>query len=131
VSKTDRLDDLHVVGVVAPRRGRQDAELGKPVEHVAGDVVAPARLGDRHALALALLDRTLDDPVLDHAQRHEAVLLQPLDEPDALDVLGRVIGHVARGAHDLVALAEEPLAQVVLDRPGADPRALGQLTHLQ
>ena len=127
----DRLDDLHVVCVVAARAGRQHAELGQPVQDVGGQIVAPPRLRHRHALALALLDRALDDAVLDHAQGHEAVLLQPLDEPDALDVLGRVVGHVARGAHDLVALTEQSLAQVVLDRPRADARALGQLAHLQ
>ena len=45
--------------------------------------------------------------------------------------VGRVVGHVARGAHDLLALAEQALAQVVLDRAGADARALGELAHLQ
>ena len=43
----------------------------------------------------------------------------------------RVVGHVARRAHDLGAVAEQPLAQVVLDRPGADARALGELAHPQ
>ena len=50
---------------------------------------------------------------LDHLERHEALLLELLDQPDPLDELGRVVGHVARG---LDRLGQQPLAQVVLDR---------------
>ena len=46
-------------------------------------------------------------------------------------VLGRVVGHVAARAHDVGALAEQPLAQVVADRAGAHAGALGELAHLQ
>ena len=39
----DRLDDLHVVLVVAVAVGRQHADLGEPLEHVAGHAVALLR----------------------------------------------------------------------------------------
>ena len=39
----------------------------------------------------------------------------------------RVVGHVARG---LDRLGQQPLAQVVLDRAGADAARVGQLAHL-
>ena len=129
----DRLDDLHVVGVVAARVGRQHAELGEAVEHVARARRSAAHLGRRDALGLARASArsrmrssssisargalgVLVEHALDHPQRHEALLLQALDQPDPLDELGRVVGHVARGAHDVVALAQQALAQVVLDR---------------
>src|SRR3712207_8820641 len=38
---------------------------------------------------------------------------------------------VPRGAHDALAVAQQALAQVVLDRRRADLRALRQLGHLQ
>ena len=59
---------------------------------------------------------------LDHLERHEALLLELLDQPDPLDELRRVVGHVARGL-TTGRRRQQPLAQVVLDRAGADAAA--------
>ena len=93
---------------VRDRRALQDAVL---------------QLDQRMCAPGVLVDHALDQP-----QGHEAVLLQALDQTDALDELGRVVGHVARGAD---RLGQQPLAQVVLDRAGRDAGALRQLTHLE
>ena len=47
----DRLDDLHVLAVVAAAVRRQHRDLGEPVEHVLRDAVALARLRLGQALA--------------------------------------------------------------------------------
>ena len=43
----------------------------------------------------------LADDLADHLERHEALLLEPLDQLDPLDEGQRVVGHVARGPHHL------------------------------
>ena len=141
----DGLDDLHVVCVVAAAGRRSTPELGEAVQDVLGDLVAPARLGGGHSGGPRAGDRALEDPVLqlderldalgvvlqhalDQLQRHEALLLEALDHPDAIHEVWRVVGHVARRAD---GLGQQALAQVVLDRARADAGALGELGHLQ
>ena len=59
----DRLDHPHVVGVVAAPVGREDAELGEPVEHVrAGRRSARGRRCAR-AARVARVERELEDRV--------------------------------------------------------------------
>src|SRR4051812_3827666 len=79
---------------------------------------------DQRARALGVLGEHPPD----HLERHEALLLELLDQPHPLHELGRVVGHVARRAH---RLRQQPLAQVVLDRAGAHAARLGQLAHLE
>ena len=117
----DRVDHGDVVGVVAVGVGREDAELGEPVE----DVVGQVHLGARRPR------RPLGEQLLDQPERQEALLLQPLDQADPVDVLRRVPGHVAAGADDSLLVAEQALAQVVLDRRRRDPGGVGQLAHLE
>src|ERR1700710_264272 len=140
----DRLDDLDVRGRVAAAVGGEDLQLGKAVEDLLGDAVALAHLGGAGPRPLAG-ERPVEDSVLqlqhragslgtlgehrpDRLQRHEALLLQALDQLDPVDELGWVVGHVAAG---LDRLRQQPLAQVVLDRRRRHPRCLGQLAHPQ
>ena len=140
----DRLDDLHVGGRVAAAVGAQHLELLEPVEHLLGDAVALADLGGAGPGALAR-QRPVEDAVLeldqgagalgvlvehrlDRPQRHEALLLQLLDQLDPVDELGRVVGHVAAG---LDRLRQQALAQVVLDRRRRHAGGLRQLAHAQ
>src|SRR5262245_41354470 len=138
----DRLDDAHVAGRVPPPGRRQDLELGKSVEHILRDVVAVSHLGRADSLALtregvleepvAELDQgpgtvgILLEQVLDHPERHVALLLELLDHPDPVHELGRVVGHVAGGLH---RLRKQALAQVVLDRRCGHARGPRQLAH--
>src|SRR3954453_21396566 len=140
----DRLDDLHVARRVAAAVRREHVQLGEPCDHLARDVVAAVQLGGGDALllprhrrlehAVLELDQrpralgVLGEHPLDHLERHEALLLELLDQPHALHEVGRVVRHVARGAN---RLRQKALAQVVLDRAGAHPARLGQLAHLE
>ena len=106
-------------------------------------VVAAPDLGGATRGSRSPRQRALEDPVLelhqrpralgvlvqhalDRLERHEALLLELLDQPDPLDELRRVPGHVARGLH---RLGQQALAQVVLDRARAHAAGLGQLAH--
>src|SRR5205823_14948606 len=129
---------------IAVARRREHPELGETVENLLGDVVAAPELGRRDPRLVAgggaLQDPVLElherprprgilvDHLLDRAERHEALLLELLDETDAVDELRRVVGHVARRPY---RLRQEPLAQVMLDRARAHPARLGQLAHLE
>src|ERR1700709_86236 len=109
----DRPDDLDVRGRVAAAVGGEDLQLGKAVEDLLGDAVALAHLGGAGPRPLAG-DSPVEDSVLqlqhragslgtlgehrpDRLQRHEALLLQALDQLDPVDELGWVVGHVAAG----------------------------------
>src|SRR5581483_4133823 len=73
----------------------------------------------------------LGQEVANDAQGHEPLFLQALDQAHALDEGRRIVGHVARGPHDLTVVAEQPFSKVVLDGSSADARALRELGDLE
>ena len=68
------------------------------------------------------------EQLADHLERQEALLLELLDQPDPLDELRRVVGHVAAR---LDRLRQQALAQVVAHGRHRHAGRLGQLRDLQ
>ena len=130
---------LHVVGVVAAARRRQHADLLEPVEHVGGHVVALAPAASvarwqrargcgppaRSAPPLRVVERALDQP-----QRHEALLLQALDQRGSARRSRAGSRPCCGYVRTSRAPAEQPLAQVVLDRAGADTPERSASSHI-